>query len=288
MNFRNHAPDDLQASIKNKLYASSMLSKGECYKVWSEIKMKCNVTEGSKNALFDYTFDYIITACGSEKLSSICKLLGKSERQTKKILEENGMTIAIRDEELWCDEFPSKPLIIVEVMTSSTSGGNERNRTQVGQVFEDTIYKLAGKDVNPEGPGINYRQVWARMVSQLLVKSQIGAAWNGVTFWVIQDMLANYITKTTALNLNDFLSEAIDEVNIISGGYGKAIEPSNRDSRLIEISEVKMFSGPVSNNNDSAKAFVDIVKLGCTPDISELWKRLIEKKPCASFTYKLN
>jgi len=42
--------------------------------------------------------------------------------------------------------------------------------------FEDAVL---GKP--HQGPGINYRQVWARMVSQLVVKSEVGLAWGGKT-----------------------------------------------------------------------------------------------------------
>lgn len=273
-----------QNNMINKLFRYANLEKGKHYKAWSEIKMKCVVEEGAKSSLFDYTFDYVITSCRSERLSVVSNFLGKTISATKKLIEDNGMTVAFRDGEYWYEDFPEKPLIIIEVMTSSTSGGNERNRTQVSQVFEDTIYQLAQKNVQPEGPGINYRQVWARMVSQLLVKSQIGKAWGGTTFWIIQDLLAQYISKTTALNLDDFISEVISEVNIVSGGYNDSIIKTKRTTELIDISDIKLFSGPVSSSAEKQKAFVDIIKLGCTPSIDEIWIRLVEKKPCASFS----
>jgi hypothetical protein len=285
LNFRGESGNTHQDCIKEKLFQYALLKTGQRYRVWSEIKMKCNVTNGNeKETLFDYTFDYIVSHFGPERLSVACDLLGKTEGQTRSLAAENGMTIARRDGVYWIEDFPKAPLIFVEIMTSSTSGGNDAKRTQVSQVFEDTILKLANQEASPNGPGINYRQVWARMVSQLLVKSQIGIVWGGTTIWVIQDLLADYISKTTALDLEDFLATTTNEVNIISSGYGESINCDKRKgATLIDFQDVKLFSGPVSGTQTTTKSFVDIVKLGCTPSVNDLWKRLLEKKSCATF-----
>ena len=100
------------------------------------------------------------------------------------------------------ENIPVGSPVIVEIMTSSTSGGNKKFRSTIPQAFEDCIL---GK--NHMAPGINYRQVWARPASQLLVKSQVATAWGGKTIWIIQDSLAEYISSTTALNLKNFISE---------------------------------------------------------------------------------
>ena len=210
-------------------------------------------------------------------------MLGMDKSEIKDLILESGLTTCFCDGQTFCDDFPCAPLVIVEVMTSSTSGGNKKNRTQVAQLFEDTVLQLNGENVEPIGPGINYRQVWARMVSQLLVKSQIGMAWGGTTFWVLQDRLVDYISKTTALELSDFLAEHKSEVNIIAGGYGNNLYPSSRRGDFALIEDIKLYSGPVTSSNSSSKSFSDIIKLGCTPHISELWRKLLQKKPCAFF-----
>ena len=267
--------------VRDKLQMLAGLESGKTYSVWSEVKMKCDLSESGKNAFFDYTFDYVIAGSRRLLLEDVENILGKTGKDALKQLDDNGYTVAFRDGKWYCDNFPSYPFVIVEVMTSSTSGGNKAKRSQIGQLFEDTVYRLAGERIEAGGPGINYRQVWARMVSQMLVKSQIAMKWGGKTFWVLQDLLAEYITKTTALNLSDFLSEHCDEVNVLSGGYGKNIDPRCRRGDFAEIDDIRLFAGPVSAGETAGKSFSDIVKLGAVPDVTELWRHLSGKMPCA-------
>jgi len=282
LNYRDDNDSALQDRIKKELYEKSELTRGKTYNVWSEVKMKCPVSTSDGDSLFDYTFDYVIAGRQRVSLERISEIVGLSKTETENCLQSAGYTLCRKDGVAYCDDFPSYPLVIVEVMTSSTCGGNKKNRTQISQVFEDTILKLNGVEVEPAGPAINYRQVWARMVSQLLVKSQIGKAWGGTTFWVLQDLLANYISKTTALNLRDFLSDHKDEVNVISGGYGKNLSPENRAQQFALIDDVELYAGPVQSSASIRKSFSDIIKLGGTPHVNELWKKLAAKTPCGA------
>ena len=97
----------------------------------------------------------------------------------QKNLRDSGHTFAQRNGEIYIEDFPVGNPVIVEVMTSSTSGGNKKKRSCIPQAFEDC---MLGK--SHLAPSINYRQVWARMASQLIVKSQAAMAWNGKTIWV--------------------------------------------------------------------------------------------------------
>ena len=146
---------------------------------------------------------------------------------------------------------------------------------------EDAI--LFGEKHN--APGINYRQVWARMVSQLIVKSQVGMAWGGKTIWLIQDVLADYISKSTALILSQYLSDHLDEVNILSFSYGDNIN-SDREA-LIKLRDSKLFSGPITKGNSSSTydGFVDIVKIGVPPPKLHIWKSLLNKTPVGIWTW---
>lgn len=267
------------------LYEKSGLVKGVRYSVWNEIKIKCDIEDNGEAGHFDYSFDYVITGRERKPVSDIAEIVGMNPAKVMNLLAKSGMTTCYREGEMYCEDFPALPLVIVEIMTSSTSGGNKKDRSQMARLFEDTIYKLNGIPSEPSGPGINYRQVWARMVSQLLVKSQIGKAWGGVTFWVVQDLLAKYISETTALDFSDFLAQHSDEVNIISGGYGDEIDPANRSGDLVNIRDMKFYSGRVAPSSTTEKTFSDIIKLGCTPPLSELVVKLIKKKPCASFVF---
>jgi len=282
LNYRQCDQSAHKSIVRDRLHDLAGLTAGSSFSVWSEVKMKCPLERNGRQLFFDYTFDYVIAASMRISLSRVSEMFGWTQDDVRTALEENGFTTAYRERQWFCDDFPTAPLVIVEVMTSSTSGGNKAKRTQVAQLFEDTVYRLANENVDAAGPGINYRQVWARMVSQLLVKSQIAIEWGGTAFWVLQDLLADYISKTTALDLNDFLSNHRSEVNIVAGGYGNNVSPLNREGSFAEIDDVKLFSGPVSASPATAKSFSDIIKLGAVPDVSDLWKHLVSKRPCAN------
>lgn len=186
--------------------------------VWSEVKIKYaeDATDEHEDSekFFDYTFDYIVCPTSPKTLSEIAKQQGVTERKCEASLARNGYTLARRHGQTYVEEYPSGIPLIIEVMTSSTSGGNKAKGTTIQNAFRQAIL---GKP--QDAPGINYRQIWARMVSQLIVKSQIGKAWGGHTIWVLQDALANYITNTTDLNLRKLISQALKEVNILTLRY---------------------------------------------------------------------
>jgi hypothetical protein len=205
-------------------------------------------------------------------------LIGKSERVALAIAESNGYTVARRNGEHWIDDFPSDPVVIIEIMTSSTSGGDKNKRTQIAMACEDAIIDPSSHN----GPGINYRQVWARMVSQLIVKSQVGLAWNGKTFWLLQDVLADYISTTTALDLSRYIAEHANEVNILAFGYG---DIDAEDSEPIcRLDNSTFYAGPITakTSNGRTGGFVEIVKIGAPPEKDHLWRSLLKKTPCGT------
>jgi len=270
-----HSP--YQAHVREKIAEYAQLETGMAYRAWSEVKMKIETTNDNDEAKsFDYTFDYIVTGSGRKKLSEVCGLIGKGERATEKIAESNGYTIARRNGERWIDDFPADPVVIIEIMTSSTSGGDKKKRTQIAMACEDAIVNPA----NHNGPGINYRQVWARMVSQLIVKSQVGLAWNGRTFWLLQDVLAHYISTTTALDLSQYIAEHSDEVNILSFGYGD-IDDKPSES-IVTLEDSTFYAGPITEGGKEkkSKGFVEIVKIGAPPSKNHLWRSLFKKSSC--------
>lgn len=134
------------------------------------------------------------------------------------------------------------------------------------------------------GPGINYRQVWARMVSQLIVKSQVGMAWGGKTIWLIQDVLADYISTSTALDLKQYLSEQAHEVNILSFGYGEVNSGKGKDG-IVALKKADFYAGPIMagvSESTEQGGFVEIIKIGAPPPKTHLWRALFLKPPCAT------
>lgn len=282
LSLKGNSPN-YQKKVREKLAEYSNLKRGTQYRSWSEVKMKVptvNDKEESKN--FDYTFDYIIAGSKKIQISEVAEIINGGVSEAKRIAEKNNYTLAYRNGEIWVEDFPSEPITIVEVMTSSTSGGDKKKRTQIAMACEDAI-------ISPEkhnGPGINYRQVWARMVSQLIVKSQVGKAWNGKTIWLLQDRLAQYISSSTALDLSKFISNQTDEVNILAFGYGDIKSPQN-DS-IKELTDCTLYSGPISANesNLSNDGFIEIVKIGASPDKNHLWRSLFKKKPSGYISWQ--
>jgi len=267
---------DNQSFVRKHLSNISELESGKKYLAWSEVKIKTQVANNDDEAKsFDYTFDYILSGVQKKKLVDVAQLVGLTPAVVKRLATNNGFTLASRNSEIWIDDFPTDPLIIIEIMTSSTSGGNKRNRTQIAMACEDAILK----GDNHNAPGINYRQVWARMVSQLIVKSQVGMAWGGKTVWLVQDVLADYISKSTGLILSQYLSEHLDEVNILAYGYGDKID--SRDGSIVELENGNLFAGPITKSGDafSHDGFIDIVKIGAPPPKEQIWKSLLSKAP---------
>ncbi len=279
LSLRASAQPHYQAHVREQIAKYAALEVGKSYRAWSEVKMKIETAnDDHENKSFNYTFDYILAGAGRRRISEVSEIIGKGERSALAIAESNGYTIAIRDGEYWIDDFPADPIIIIEIMTSSTSGGNKKRRTQISMACEDAIIDPASHN----GPGINYRQVWARMVSQLIVKSQVGLAWNGKTFWLLQDLLTHYISSTTALDLSKYIAEHPNEVNILAFGYGDI--DCKRHGSIATLENSTFYSGPITEDTSKgqSKGFVEIVKIGAPPGKDHLWRSLFKKSPCGS------
>lgn len=140
---------------------------------------------------------------------------------------------------LWTDD---RPPVILEIMTASTSGGNRAKRTDIQSAFCDAVLFAEGtlKERN-QSPSVNARQVWSRMASQLIVKSQIANSWGGCAIWVVQDVLMNYIRDNTGLRVDELCSKdwVIDEVNVVS-------------SNIDDPSELRLYTGPIRSIDGSA------------------------------------
>jgi hypothetical protein len=265
-----------QAYVREQLSAYANLEKSKKYSIWSEVKIKTKEeTADEATKAFDYTFDYVLADTEHKPVSEVAAMLGISANSVQKMAKKSGFTLAMRNNEKWIEEFPTDPIIIIEIMTSSTSGGNKKKRTKIAMACEDAI--LFGEKHN--APGINYRQVWARMASQLIAKSQVGMAWGGKTIWLVQDVLADYISKSTALILSQYCSSSLDEVNVLSFGYGD--NNDNNQDALVELRNSKMFSGPITRGGSPEvhDGFVDIVKIGAPPPKTQIWKSLLSKPP---------
>jgi phage antirepressor YoqD-like protein len=236
--------------------------------IWSEVKVKYSDENDDKAKSFDYTFDYIVASLGSKKIAELAAKLNLSEAKIRKQAEDNSYTIALRGKDYYVEDFPVGKLNIIEVMTSSTSGGNKEKGTTIQQSF---INALKGKQ--HESPGINYRQVWARMVSQLIVKSQIGTAWGSKTLWILQDSLSDYITKSTDLNLAKLISKVAKEVNIVSVKYDNKTD----NNGCLKLKEHHLYAGKIPKIIGDTD-FNKLLQAPAIPEKEEISSRLILRK----------
>lgn len=245
--------------------------KGTKLGIWSEVKMKQRSNVGETKVNIDYTFDYILMPLGSVSQYELEELLRIPWARLYKLFESGGYTIAVRNGEYFVEDCPIGYPSVIEIMTSSTSGGNKKKRTNIPMAFEDAIL---GKPHS--APGINYRQVWARMASQLIAKSEIALEWGGKTIWVVQDVLVDYVSENTALNVHQFLSKKTHEVNLLSFSYGNSYK-SRRG--ILDLSEQKLYSGPMSSSTSDEPSFQDITRASTCPPLSFLIKLLAARSP---------
>ena len=105
--------------------------------VWTEVKIK--YVSNSQSAAFDYTFDYILIPLATITANQAVELSKIPWSQLKRVLGENNYEIFHENSEVLIKNFPVGSPVIVEVMTSSTSGGNKKIRSTIPQAFEDCI-----------------------------------------------------------------------------------------------------------------------------------------------------
>ena len=261
----------LHGETQTQLLHTTEFSPGTYLGIWSEAKVKYT-SDNEEDAAFDYTFDYVLMPLGRVSQEQAVLDTGIEWKVLQKNLRDSGHTFARRNGETYVEDFPVGNPVIVEVMTSSTSGGNKKKRSCIPQAFEDC---MLGKD--HIAPGINYRQVWARMASQLIVKSQAAISWGGKTIWVLQDLLADYISTSTALDLHKFIADHTNEVNILSFSYGdnyKNIE----NEKTVSLNQSTLFAGPIrAGNGETQPCFQDIVLASVCPPRQVLVAALSKK-----------
>ena len=164
-----------------------------------------------------------------------------------------------------------RPPVIVEVMTASTSGGNKSKRTDMQTAFCDAV--LYANGVLPEhglSPGVNTRQVWARMASQMVVKSEVANRWGGRAIWVVQDTLMDYIGRQTGLRLDELYSPdwKTDEVNVVSAS-------------IDDPCDIRLYSGPIRSTGGEA-CWTELLSAPSVPSVESLTDRLTDNRVIAT------
>lgn len=246
MGFKNEHPtippinNHLQEHEKAILRAVG-LKAGVEYGVWSEIYLDYSIDDTEIN----YHFDFIVAPLlrdiplmtlskdyeiGSEDIASLiksCKVSKNFSGSSKDMIIKAAPDL-------------SRPLIL-EVMTASTSGSDTSAGTNISAAFSSLIL---GRDY--QGPGINKRQVWGRMATQLFAKSALAAEWGGKTFWIVQDQLLKNIELTTKLKVKDSDTSDKATINFISIKYSGRVKDHKPEMALDKVAKIKSgisFSG---------------------------------------------
>ncbi len=208
-------------------------------------------------------------------LSRVLNLAGFKKGDVVRIWSEISVKHGTEDEKLdyrldYVLKSGDAPPVIVEIMTASTSGGNRKERTDIQSAFCDAVLYAEGNvPGRRRSPGVNIRQVWARMASQIIVKPQIANAWGGRTIWVVQDALMAYIRSNTGLRLDDLRSKKwrASEVNVVSASID---DPQN----------VELYAGPVMSQHGKA-CWAELLNAPTVPTVDILGDKLTDGKVIA-------
>ena len=241
--------------------------------VWSEVYLKLKDDESDTN----YHFDYIVAPLVTQSRSDFAQAHFTDDERLSELITaaRTGGYFGKREkspEEIKLLLPDLSAPVILEVMTASTSGSDTKNNTDIRSAFRNAL--LTDKH---DAPGINKRQVWGRMVTQLFAKTALAQAWGGQSVWIVQDELLQNIELTTRL---DTATVHDDEQNAIRLAVMHYATPStNGEERAMAFRNV--IRGDAGLDFAGANAFTDILLPGRVPDKTELLKAVLRRRLAA-------
>ncbi|MBS9386881.1 MAG: hypothetical protein PX483_04395 [Nostocales cyanobacterium LE14-WE4] len=243
---------------------------------WAEVSLKHRVADAEIN----YHFDYVLAPLVETSLNSLLKqscFLGSTKEDLDdliKVAKKSGYFQDIKknlaDVSILIPDIYNP--FILEVMTASTSGSDTENSTDMRSAFRNAL--LVSEHTSP---GINKRQVWGRMVTQLFAKTALAHEWNGQTIWVIQDALLRNIELTTRLKTVDVPSNPQRNISLVIMQYFTGIDGKKQMSLQATI------DGDAGINFDGSNTFTDILLPKLAPPKVELLKAILRRKLNAIF-----
>ncbi len=205
------------------------IADGTWVRGWWEVKFRRR--DPATSAFFEYTFDYLLLPFEPGKHGEPDRLIG--------------------------------PPYVLEIMTSSTRGGGLTEH-MVDALALRAQRPLRGAVKSPYTP--NYRQVFERMLGQLIAKSEIAEKWGGRTIWLLQDVLLDYIEQTTSFRASDF--EGKTDGNV----FVEVFKLKDAGARY-ELVHDRSLRGP-SRTLTGPPDFTEMLGLGFAPKLSELFETL--------------
>lgn len=237
--------------------------------IWSEVYLQYGDDESSIN----YHFDFLISPIHRNK--SFSDILSYHNISIEKDIEEIKKSAKTGKYYTGRFDMDRKVAIlpnldvpfIIEVMTASTSGSDTELGTDIASSFRDAIL---GKEHSC--PGINKRQVWGRMATQLFAKSALAEYWGGKTVWFVQDQLLRNIELTTKLQLDSSRNANCGTVNFLSMSY----EDKKKGVNSLKLSKyTEKSSGiDISGSNQCT----DILLPKIYPEKKELLKSVLRRE----------
>jgi hypothetical protein len=262
----------LQQHERDTLLASG-LPAGIELGVWSEVYLNYGEDETTINYHFDFVISELHRNTSFSQLMSHYGALDDADRSELLGAARKGQYIQGRfDVDAALSILPNlhHPYII-EVMTASTSGSDTSAGTDIASSFSNAIL---GK--SHTCPGINKRQVWGRMATQLFAKSALANVWGGKTIWVVQDELLKNIALTTKLSVaSDDKFDGADKISFVSLGY----RPRDRGTYIMEV--VKPCDKNAGLDFSGSGMCVDILLPKVYPCKKELLKSVLRRKLAA-------
>ena len=161
-------------------------------------------------------------------------------------------------------------MFILEVMAASPSGSEAEKSTDIRSAFRN--YLLGAEHTSP---GINKRQVWGRMVSQLFAKAALANEWKGRTIWVIQDSLLQNIERTTRLNTKAVSSHPERNISLVVMEYRQNAMGTK------EIDYQTTINGDAGIDFAGSHTFTDILLPKFAPPKIELLQAIMRRKLAA-------
>lgn len=265
----NHTINEFLNNHERESLIAAGLPTGTELGVWAEVYLQ----HGDDDVSINYHFDFVVAEIAREAmLSDVLHGYGIVSEEDKEEAVKSAITGGyLRGKRSVDTPVPVLPNlrspVIIEVMTASTSGSDSEAGTDIAASFSDAIL---GNEHHC--PGINKRQVWGRMATQLFAKSALAESWGGKTVWLVQDQLLNNIELTTRLDLERVPEAISGTINFLCMSYKEGCKGPNS---LVLHSYRSRHSGM---NLEGSNACTDILLPKVNPGKKELMKSVLRRK----------
>jgi hypothetical protein len=249
-----------------KILLSAGLPKGIPLGIWGEVYLKDSGVEDGDDYTVNYHFDYVVCPLVKKTIGEISAELDIEEVDVIFEAKKGGFVKGKACSLSVIEHCPDVTYpIILEIMTASTSGSDTEKGTNISSAFMNAI-----RGHSCPSPGINRRQVWGRMATQLFAKSCLAESWGGKTVWIIQNQLMEEISRATGLKLSGLkTSTTRPNINIAVLSF--------KDDSTTTVDLDSMFQWDCGIHIDGTGTMVDILLPSSYPGKDLLMKSLLRR-----------